>query len=128
VRARASHHGRRRRDAAHDEAAFVVVARCPLLVELPATSRDVLRAVGAHAAAPLTTDVPRAPLCRRCACTDLDGSGTIDKEEIRKFLTSMGHKSTGKAVENLIKAADEGTKDSKLALKEFARVYHGVIL
>ena len=65
---------------------------------------------------------------RRPVCADLDGSGSIDAEEIRKFLVSMGHKSTGKAVDQLIKAVDEGTKDSKLALKEFARMYHGLNL
>jgi len=95
------------------------------------TAEDYQRTRRAHLNLPQHRDLTseQVTMARRIfASIDLDGSGTIDKEEIRKFLTSMGHKSTGKAVENLIKAADEGTKDSKLALKEFARVYHGVIL
>lgn len=65
---------------------------------------------------------------RLFASIDLDGSGTLDAEELRKFLQGMGHESGSKAVQKLLKAADEGVKDSKLQLQEFCRVYHGLKL
>ena len=67
---------------------------------------------------------------RLFAQIDTDGSGTIDADELRKFLSSLGHKLEGgsKAVVDLIKQADEGAKDCKLQLQEFARLYHGLQL
>jgi len=67
---------------------------------------------------------------RLFAQIDVDGSGTVDAEELRKFLTGLGHKVEGgtKAVQDLIKQADEGASDCKLAMKEFARLYHGLKL
>ena len=51
-----------------------------------------------------------------------------DADEMRKFLKFIGHKATDKAVQKLIALADEGNQDSKLQLKEFCRLYHGVQL
>ena len=62
------------------------------------------------------------------AQVDLDGSGSIDGEEMRKFLVAMGYKESDKVAKKLIADADEGTKDSKLQLQEFCRLYHGMQL
>ena len=62
------------------------------------------------------------------ASIDLDGSGTIDADEMRKFLTSMGHKTSDKAVKKLLQAADEGVSDCKASVMEFCRLYHGLKL
>ena len=45
----------------------------------------------------------------------------LDAEEVRKLCVSLGHKTRDKAVKQLLEAADEGTKDAKLQVKEFAR-------
>jgi hypothetical protein len=58
---------------------------------------------------------------------DLDGSGTIDADEMRKFLATLGHKPTDKAVAKLIETVDEGVKGLQ-TLKEFARLHHGLML
>uniref|UniRef100_A0A7S2MYF3 EF-hand domain-containing protein n=1 Tax=Haptolina brevifila TaxID=156173 RepID=A0A7S2MYF3_9EUKA len=67
---------------------------------------------------------------RLFAQIDADGSGTVDAQELRKFLEGMGHKVEGgnKAIQELMKQADEGATDCKLAIKEFARLYHGLKL
>ena len=62
------------------------------------------------------------------AAIDLDGSGSIDADELKKFLVGLGHKPTDKGVQKLLSAADEGVKDMKASLKEFARLYHGMKL
>lgn len=73
-----------------------------------------------------STDVSKAK--RIFAQIDLDGSGSVSPEELAKFLTSLGHKSTDKAVKKLMAAAEEGSADSKLQIQEFARLYHGLSL
>ena len=58
---------------------------------------------------------------------DLEGSGQrLDPEDVRRFLTSLGHKPSDKAVKQLLTAAEEGHFDAKHQLKEFARLYHGI--
>ena len=65
---------------------------------------------------------------RLFAQIDLDGSGTIDAEELKRFLESLGHKQNTKAVKELIASVEEGTADGKLQIKEFCRMYHGMSL
>jgi len=62
------------------------------------------------------------------ATIDTDDSGTIDAEELRKFLTGLGHRTNDKAVKKLLKAADDGVSDCKASLMEFCRLYHGLKL
>ena len=86
---------------------------------------------------------PRAPAaaaepaaaCSRLSAVELferfdaDGSGTIDADELKKFLGSIGHtKANSKAVKELMQAAEEGVADGLLQVKEFCRVYHGLKL
>jgi len=74
------------------------------------------------------TEVSKAK--RLFAQIDLNGDGSIDAEELKTFLGTLGHKVQGgpQAVQDLIKAADEGAPDCKLQIKEFARVYNGLKL
>ena len=66
---------------------------------------------------------------RLFATIDTDGSGTIDADELKKFLGSIGHtKANSKAVKELMQAAEEGVADGLLQVKEFCRVYHGLKL
>ena len=67
---------------------------------------------------------------RLFAQIDLNQDGSIDQDELKKFLSTLGHKVQGgpKAVQDLIKAADEGAADCRLQIKEFARVYNGLKL
>lgn len=97
----------------------------------PRRAEDYQRTRRAHLNLPQYRDLSAEQVTkakRVFATIDLDGSGSVDADEIRKFLVSMGHKSTGKAVDQLIKSVEEGPQNSKLALKEFARLYHGLKL
>lgn len=71
-------------------------------------------------------DVAKAK--RLFAQIDMDASGSIDADELRAFLKSIGHSEKSKAVQELIKQADEGAKDCKLQIREFCRLYHGLKL
>ena len=62
------------------------------------------------------------------ASIDLDGSGSVAGEDMRKFLVAIGYKESDKAVKKLIEDADKGSKDSKVHLKEFVSLYHGMEL
>ena len=57
---------------------------------------------------------------RLFAQMDVNRSGTIDGEELRKLLKALGHKVEGgpKAIKDLIKLADEGATDSKLKVQD----------
>ena len=61
---------------------------------------------------------------------DLNQDGAISADELAKFLKILGHKVEGgpKAIQDLIKAADEGAPDCKLQVVEFVRLYNGLKL
>ena len=57
---------------------------------------------------------------------DLNKDGKIDGDELRKFLATLGHKPSDAKVKKLVDAVDEGVKDAKLQMQEFARLHHGI--
>lgn len=59
---------------------------------------------------------------------DLDNSGTIDVEELKKFLVALGHRATDKNVQKLINAAEHEAADMKQRLRDFAKMFHGISL
>ena len=67
---------------------------------------------------------------RLFAQIDLNQDGAISADELAKFLKILGHKVEGgpKAIQDLIKAADEGAPDCKLQVMEFVRLYNGLKL
>ena len=62
------------------------------------------------------------------ASIDLDNSGLIEVDELKKFLGALGHRATDKNVQKLIDAAEHGAEDMKPRLKEFAKTFHGLKL
>lgn len=54
---------------------------------------------------------------------DIDGSGSIDADELGAVMRSLGQSPTEQELAELIKSVDEGDKDGKLQLREFLKLY-----
>ena len=65
---------------------------------------------------------------RLFASIDLDGSGSIDAEELRKFLVGIGHKSSDKHVKKLLEAADAHVRIPMVGFAESFNVSVSVAL